>query len=49
MNIKASKWVGDGVVGGFMECEVVGWVVGGFMGWLGVWWWGAWWGGWLES
>ena len=28
-------------------------VVGGFMGWVGVWWcglwWGAWWGGWLES
>ena len=24
---------------------VVGWLVGGFMGWVGVWWWG----GWLES
>ena len=31
-------WVvgGDGVVGGF-----IGWVVEGFMGWVGVWWCGG--------
>ena len=39
MNIKASKWVGGGVVGG--------WVVGGFMVWVGGWWCEWWWvGGW---
>ena len=41
MNIKASKWVGGGVVGGwlvegFMGLVVVGWVVVGFIGWVGV-------------
>ena len=39
MNIKASKWVGGGVVGGwvverFMVWVVVRLVVGGFMGWV---------------
>ena len=38
MNIKASKWVGGGVVGGFIGWVVlgcmVGWVVGGFIGWV---------------
>ena len=59
MNIKASKWVGGGVVegwvvGGFMKWVVVGWVVGGLIGWVGAcvvlwWWWCVWWDGWLES
>ena len=47
MNIKASKWVGGRVVGGFM-----GWVVVGFMGWVVVVVWvvvSAWWGGWLKG
>ena len=28
---------------------LVGWVVGEFMGWVGMWWCGWWWGGWLDS
>ena len=51
-------WVHDDVdgggVGGWKVCGVgwcvgVGWVVGGFIGWMGVWWCGCWWGGWLEG
>ena len=43
---KASKWVGGGVVGGFMVWVVMGLVVGGFMGWVCVWWCESWWGAW---
>ena len=36
-----------------MGWVVMGWAVGGFMRWVGVWCWGGWlegpWGGWLEG
>ena len=53
-NIKVVRWWCGWRLGGWRVHGVggSGWVVGEFMGWVGVWWcgkwWGAWWGGWLE-